>query len=393
MIIIGGGIVGAACALEAAALGAETVLVDAARPGRATAAGAGIISPWSSRVDDPAWHSFATAAAREYPALIDRLAEAGETDTGYRNVGALYLAESEEARDRLRARLDAARTDAPEMGEVRSLSGDQARELFPPLKPDALAVYIGGAARVDGRLISAALTRAAAEHGARIRTGSARLLLCDGAPASANPASANLTSANPTNGRVRGVEVDGEVIEADAVIAATGAWTAEFLRPAGVTPPVEPQRGQIAHFSLGGADTSRWPVILPGGSGHYMLAFDDSRVVAGATRETGSGFDYRMTAAGLAEVLSQALAVAPGLADATYLETRIGFRPMGPDYRPLLGPVTGVDGLVVATGLGASGLTMGPRAGAIAARVALGLPPGTDLSPFDPLRPAPDRTV
>ena len=49
-------------------------------------------------------------------------------------------------------------------------------------------------------------------------------------------------------------------------------------------------------------------------------------------------------------------------------------------------PVRGVDGLVVATGLGATGLTMGPLAGAVAARVALHLPPGVDLSPFDPLR-------
>jgi D-amino-acid dehydrogenase len=40
----------------------------------------------------------------------------------------------------------------------------------------------------------------------------------------------------------------------------------------------------------------------------------------------------------------------------------------------------------VATGLGANGLTMGPYAGAIAARLALGLPAGVDLAPFDPLR-------
>jgi D-amino-acid dehydrogenase len=48
--------------------------------------------------------------------------------------------------------------------------------------------------------------------------------------------------------------------------------------------------------------------------------------------------------------------------------------------------VTGVTGLIVATGLGAEGLTMGPHAGAVAARAALGLDPGADLTPFDPLR-------
>jgi D-amino-acid dehydrogenase len=158
------------------------------------------------------------------------------------------------------------------------------------------------------------------------------------------------------------------------------------VKPAGVVVRVSPQRGQLAHFSLGSADTGPWPVILPADSGHYLLAFDDSRVVAGATREPGAGFDYRVTAAGLAEVLAQALTLAPGLGAATYLETRVGFRPAGPDTRPLLGPVPGVAGLIVATGLGAEGLTMGPHAGAVAARAALGLDPGADLTPFDPLR-------
>jgi D-amino-acid dehydrogenase len=99
--------------------------------------------------------------------------------------------------------------------------------------------------------------------------------------------------------------------------------------------------------------------------------------------------DYRVTPAGLAEILSQALAVAPGLAGGTYLETRVGFRPMGPGVRPLLGPVPGLDGLVVATGLGASGLTMGPLAGSLAAQAALGLPRAIDLEPFAPLPEAP----
>jgi D-amino-acid dehydrogenase len=185
----------------------------------------------------------------------------------------------------------------------------------------------------------------------------------------------------------------GQFIEADAVVAATGAWTMSFLEPAGVTVAVTPQRGQIVHLSIEPDDTSGWPVVLPTTSGHYLLAFDGSRVVAGATRESGTGFDYRVTPGGLAEVLEQALAVAPGLATATYLETRVGFRPMSPDGRPLLGPVPGVEGLVVATGLGPNGLTMGPYAGAIAALAALGEPPDVDLGPVNPLRAAPPAAV
>jgi glycine/D-amino acid oxidase-like deaminating enzyme len=190
LIVVGSGVVGSACAYAASALGASVILVDSDRQGRATAAGAGIISPWSSMVDDPDWYVMACSAARAYPGLVEALAEAGELDLGYRQVG--------------------------------------------------------------------------------------------------------------------------------------------------------------------------------------------------ATRETGSGFDYRATPGGVAEVLNQALAVAPGLASGTYLETRIGFRPIGPDIKPLLGAVPGVEGLIVATGLGASGLTMGPYAGELAARLALGMSLSLDLSPFSP---------
>jgi D-amino-acid dehydrogenase len=152
------------------------------------------------------------------------------------------------------------------------------------------------------------------------------------------------------------------------------------------------------HLRLAGQPTRDWPVILPLGGSHYLLAFDDQRVVVGATRETGVGFDYRVTAAGLAEVLANALAVAPGLATAEVIETRIGFRPMGPEVRPLLGAVRSVAGLVIGNGLGAAGLTIGPMAGRLLAEVALGRAPDRaldhvpdrvpdmDLAPFDPLR-------
>jgi D-amino-acid dehydrogenase len=369
LIIVGAGIAGSAAAYAAATLGADVTLVDANHTGRATAAGAGIVCPWASRVDDPDWYVLACSAARAYPSLVEALAEAGETLLGYRRVGAMVLADSVAEQAEIRARLLARQPDWPEMGEITALDGDQARALFPPLRPDALAVHIGGGARVDGRLISAALRRAAGRAGATVRAGHAELRVSGGRGEGVT---------------ATGVTVDGEFIEGDAVIAATGTWTDQFLAPAGLTLGITPQRGQITHLSLGLTDTSRWPVVLPGGSGHYLVAFDDSRVVVGATRETGAGLDYRLTAGGLTEVLDNALSVAPGLSTGTYLETRIGFRPMGPGVRPVLGRAPGTEGLVIATGLGASGLTMGPYSGELAARAALGLDLPCDLAPFRP---------
>lgn len=363
VVVVGAGILGASAAFHAALAGAEVVMIDAAHQGRATAAGAGIICPWAADVDETGKYRLAAAGARYYPKLIAKLAELGKHDTGYKRSGALIVSTSSSELAWIERELRARAANAPEAGQIARLAPEQARALFPPLRHDLGGVLIGGGARVDGRLITAAMLRAAQRRGAEIREGSAELVHADR--------------------RVSGVRVGGETIAADVVIVAAGAWAPALVRPLGILLPIEPQRGQIVHLGLSGVDTGSWPVVLPPGS-HYLLAFEDSRVVAGATRESGSGFDYRITAGGLAEVLAQALSVAPGLASATLLETRVGFRPVGPTARPLLGPVAGIDGLLIGNGLGPSGLTIGPYAGKLLAELALGQTPELDLSPYAP---------
>lgn len=380
VVVVGTGVAGAGAGYALARAGAETVLVDAAAEGRATSAGAGIVCPWTSQNTDPAWYRMTSGGADAYPGLLDALAEDGVPDVGYRRVGALELVAEDEA-ERERARIAERASSSKVAGEVRLLTGAEARELFPPLGDVGPAVHVEGAARLDGRLLREALRAGAARHGARLETGHAELVLDTGG--AGGPTGAAAHDGGP-GGRVRGVRVDGELIEADAVIAATGPWGPQLLAPLGIRLPVVPQRGQIAHLVLPGTDTAGWPVVHPR-NGHYLVTFDGGRVVAGATREDGTGFDLRVTAAGLAEVLGRALAVAPGLADATHVETRVGFRPMGPGGRPLLGPVAGTEGLVVANGLGPTGLTMGPYVGSLAARLALGEDLGFDLGPYDPL--------
>ena len=80
LIIIGGGIVGAAAAYRAARLGACALLVDRHDPGRATDAGAGILAPEMNKRDPDAWFNFAIEAVDHYPELVELLAEddAGE---------------------------------------------------------------------------------------------------------------------------------------------------------------------------------------------------------------------------------------------------------------------------------------------------------------------------
>ena len=140
-----------------------------------------------------------------------------------------------------------------------------------------------------------------------------------------------------------------------------------------------PQRGQIIHLRLPGTDTARWPVLMPLNS-YYLLAFEDSRVVVGASRETNSGFDYRLTAAGVAEVLNAVLPWHPDWHPGRCTRFVSASGRSRYDNRPKLGPVPGLDNLLVGNGLGPSGLTMGPYCGSLLAKAAQGEP--VDFSPF-----------
>jgi D-amino-acid dehydrogenase len=112
----------------------------------------------------------------------------------------------------------------------------------------------------------------------------------------------------------------------------------------------------------------------------------DSRVVAGATRETGSCFTPHTTAAGVREVLSEALRVAPGLASSEIREIRVGLRPFTSDTLPVLGPVPSVAGVYLITGHGPTGLTLGAYSGKLIAAQMLGKASETDLTAFSVAR-------
>jgi D-amino-acid dehydrogenase len=362
--VIGAGVLGASVAYHLARAGAQVVIFDAALDGIATAAGAGIICPWVSETGDEAFTTLYVGGARYYQDLVARLGN--PSALGYRRSGALCVSDRSADLDAIESEARQWTRSAPEIGAIRRLTPADTQALFPPLAPNLAAVFIEGGARVDGRHLVAGILKAACHHGARLVTGEA--------------------TPEFSAGRVSGVRAGHEVIPADIVVAANGAWANTILGEARVALPVSPQRGQILHLSLNGQDTSGWPVILPPGP-HYMLAFDDSRVVAGATREHDAGFDYRVTASGLAELLREALKIAPGLGDATIIETRVGFRPAPAQLRPYLGRISTVDGLFVANGLGAAGLTMGPYVGKLVAELVLGGEPAA-LAPFDPMRAA-----
>lgn len=363
IIVVGAGIFGAGTAFHLAAAGQDVTIIDPLLQGRSTRAGAGIINPWSSLITDPDWYALARRGAAYYSELLEKLDETGHGDVGYRRTGSMNVPGTREELDATEARVRARVVDDPNAGTVSRISAEEARGLFPPLGRDFEALHISGGARVDGDALARGLGAAAVARGARM-------------------VRAPIVSLIRSGDRIVGVEMADERLMGDAVVLCAGVWSNTLLEPFGIVFDIRVQRGQILHLGLPGVDTTHWPVLLPLNS-YYLLAFDDSRVVVGATREESTGMDFRVTAGGQAEVLKAGLSVAPGLATATVIETRVGFRPMLKHQAPVLGKVGGIEGLYVGNGLGHSGLTFGAYAGRLLARIIISSPLDIDVSPYD----------
>lgn len=358
VVVVGAGIVGAAAAARLAGRGARVTVVDNGAVGGATAAGAGIIATISSRPTDDETAGFRFAAARHYRELLQRCADAGIDGSSYRIAGQLTVALRSSEGDALQADFDrttalVARHGTASVGQPELLTAADIAARFPLVGPTFGGLLDPDVAVVDGREMRDCLLRLAVSAGAEILTGTADLEAH--------------TDADGSGGvRLAGVRIGSERLVADAVVVAAGAWSGGLTRA--LAGRVEPQRGQIVHLHLPGA--SALPT-LDTFAGHYLLTFPGDRVVIGATRETGSGFHPRLTAGGVAQVLAQGFSLVPALARADWIEARVGLRPASADGLPYLGRAAGHENLYLATGMGPSGLTVGPYCGSVIADTVL----------------------
>ncbi|MGF3054151.1 NAD(P)/FAD-dependent oxidoreductase [Microbacterium sp. YY-03] len=358
--VIGGGIAGVTTAFHLARRGATVTVIDDGGFGQATAASAGIIAPWVSKSDGDFYAAYA-AGGNYYPEFLSQLEALGIPELGYRRSGALMVDADAEGIEAEYERIVSRVRDAGDVaGEVKRVAGDDVQSLFPALASGLTGLLVTGGGRVDGRILRDAALTGAIAHGAR------------------HLVDAVIGLEQTKTGW--SVKTTTSTTMFDAVVVAAGARVMDIFDRLDMRIGVTPQRGQIVHLHLRGVNTSPWPTVHPLGD-HYMTPFDGGRIAVGATRETGSGFDPRVTAAGQMSVLQKALELAPGLGEATLVETRVGIRPMGDDHMPVVGRVPGRDGLWVASGYGAGGLTMGPLLGDAVARDVMG-DAAPELAPF-----------
>ncbi|REB09849.1 FAD-binding oxidoreductase [Sporosarcina sp. BI001-red] len=360
IVIIGSGILGSSAAYELAKRGVSVTVIDRNDPGSATRAAAGIICPWLSQRRNQDWYKLVRNGAKHYKTLIPELEALGESETGYRQVGAISLFADDAKLEKAFERAITRREQAPEIGEIEKLTESQTKQYYPPIADGYQSIYISGAARVDGRQLQQALIRSAKHYGAVFLKGSASLQ-------------------KDEENKIQ-VVCEKQWFLADKIIMTTGAWSPD-LSPLNIRLNVRGQKAQIVHMDPTDENSLNWPVVIPPGD-QYLLSLDDGRVIAGATHEDEDVFQPTVTVGGVKEVLTKALNVASGLEGAELLEVRTGVRPFTPGFLPVIGSLPEHPSIFVANGLGASGLTAGPYLGKLLAQLTVGEKVDLDLYPY-----------
>jgi glycine oxidase len=345
VVIVGAGVIGCAIAYELTGRGAEVVLVDMRQPGAgATQASAGILAPYIEGVS-PALLQLGVAGLAAYDRFVEDLRSVSGRDIEYRRAGTLEVALTDAETDPLR---HDARRHLSQYVEHRWLDAREARAMEPAL-PEAIrgALFVPAHGYVNARGLLRALLETAERRGARVTAGSHAQQLF-------------------TTGGVLRVVTSSEVVEADAVVVATGSWSAQLPVNGFVREGVRPVRGQLLQLSCSHASVSRvlW------GTECYVVPWLDGTLLVGATEED-AGFDEGATVAGVQDLLDAACRLLPVARTARFDGVRVGLRPATRDALPVIGRSAQSANLVYATGHYRSGLLLAPLTASVVADLVL----------------------
>jgi len=360
VIVVGAGLIGLGIAYELAKRDVAVTVYDRDEPARAASwAGAGMLAPFSEATPDAAMLALCRDSLALYPEFVAELRERTGVDARFRRDGTLHVALDRARLVELAAHAETFRANG---GDVAVLDRGDVLAREPLLAKNlAGALFVANEAQVDNRRLGRALLAGCESLGVRFARVDQLALECDAR-------------------RVRGVRTAHGFATAATVINAAGAWAGELAGvPDRARVPVRPVAGEMLALAVP-RDAVRTVVWL----GHrYLVPRGDGRLLVGATAEP-RGFDARVTAGGMHDLLDAALAVAPALASFAVVETWAGLRPGSHDGRPYLGATT-LDGYVVATGHFRNGILLAPITASLIADLVTGGDMGA-LAPFAPAR-------
>ena len=345
-IIIGAGIMGLMTARELSKAGLQVTVLDQSAVGRESSwAGGGILSPlypwrYSQPVQQLAYWSQAV-----YPDLVSEL----YTDTGIdpqrRDSGLLVLGDSE---------LDAAQPWALAYPlKLEILDTQQVCSLSPALSTELAekagrSLWFPEIGQVRNPCFVQALKQDLVQRGVEIREQT------------------QVDSLLIYKGQIKGVQTQKGKIEADKVIACSGAWTHDLLQAPENKVNVQPVKGQMLMYK---ADPKLLGQIILT-EDRYVIPRRDGRILVGSTLEY-TGFDKSTSESANADLQQVARSIIPALADYPVERHWAGLRPGTPDGVPYIYADKNITGLYVNSGHFRNGVVLAPASARLMADIVL----------------------
>jgi glycine oxidase len=364
VIVVGGGVIGAACAHAAALRGLRVAVCEPGPdPAAASPASAGMLAAQVEPADE--WLRALGVRGRDvYEPLAAALRETTGLDIGFWREGIVSPAFDDASADRLR---DAVAHQRQAGLRCDWLEPDEVAERWPGTAPPP-ACHGAMFAPEDGAVDPPALTRALLADAGRFG-------------ASVVPTRVGrIVTARGGGRHATGVATPDGTIKAEHVVIAAGVWSPQITglpRPL----PVEPVRGQMAAVP--------WPAGTPPAilySDHAYVVARGGEALLGSTMEH-AGFDCRVTEQGIAQIRDGTTRLLPTLAAVALGRTWAGLRPATPDGRPIVGQDPDVRGLWYATGHGRNGVLLAALTGEIIADLLTTGETAVDITELQPNRP------
>ncbi|MEO9095320.1 MAG: FAD-dependent oxidoreductase [Microbacteriaceae bacterium] len=381
VLVIGAGIIGAACARALAAADLAVTVIDrgTVAGGTSSACEGNLLVSDKGPGDELVLAQYAAAlwrdAARELPEQLGDTVPSIEFDAK----GGLVVATTSPGADGL-IQFAAAQRGAGV--DARPIDVARALELEPELSPTIrAAVLYPQDAQVQPTIAALALMESARAFGATVRENT-RVL----------------GPVFDANGVLAGVTTSTGTLPAARVLVTAGPWSGQVAATLGVRLPVRPRRGELLVTTRMRHQIFHkvYDADYVGAVGSDDAALQTSSVVestASGTVLIGSsrrqvGFDAPLQIEVLREIAAKALRLFPFLADASVMRSYGGFRPFMPDHLPVIGADPRLPGLWHASGHEGAGIGLSLATAELIRDLMLGRDTGVDAAPYSPARPS-----
>ncbi|GAA1614224.1 MULTISPECIES: glycine oxidase ThiO [Kribbella] len=343
VVVVGGGLIGLATAWRLAVDGLQVTVCDPTPGGQTSNVAAGMLAPVTEvEFGEDELLALNLASVNAWPAFAAELEELTGQPAGLHQTGTLSVAYDADDMAVLRRVADYQRR----LGlEVEDLSGRDARRREPLLATGVSGgVWVPGDHSVDNRQALATLLKALELSGVHLVRQRVTRVITSGTTAT-------------------GVQLDnGDTVDAEQIVVAAGPWSSQLDGvPEELRPPVRPVKGEVLRLRVPEAYRPALQHTVRAtarGFSVYLVPRPGGELVVGAT-STELGYDTRVLAGGVFNLLRDARTVLPITDELELVETIAGLRPATPDNAPVLGP-SGLDRLLWATGHYRNGVLLTP---------------------------------